>query len=91
MVALGAMEVSKLPLWPKCQQYTKIHSMVWDQFRGRSSSSHHYVQGNWKRLWKSYGRGSSKERVLSIGYSRAPCKAFNGVLPLHNIHAKVCD
>ena len=31
------------------------------------------------------------ERVLSRGYSRAPCKAINGVLPLHNICAKVCD
>ncbi|CAF4461819.1 unnamed protein product, partial [Adineta steineri] len=35
--------------------------------------------------------GSSKERVLSRGYSTAPCKAINGVLPLHYIRAKVCD
>ena len=24
-------------------------------------------------------------------FRRAPCKAINGVLPLHRIHAKVCD
>ena len=45
----------------------------------------------WRQLWKDKGGGSSKRGGFQRRYPRTPSQAIDGVFPLHNLHAQICD
>ena len=65
--------------------------MAWGQSRRWTPNSLCLLLETWRQLWKDQGRGSSKGGDFQRRYSRTPSQAIDGVFPLHNLCAEICD